>query len=39
VLDEATPTFDYEPGTWGPPQAGQSILPPGGWIDPPISYP
>jgi glucose-6-phosphate 1-dehydrogenase len=33
VLDEATPVFPYEPGTWGPREA-DAIVPPGGWIDP-----
>jgi glucose-6-phosphate 1-dehydrogenase len=37
VLDEATPIFPYEPGTWGPREAAPSIVPPGGWIDPRIA--
>jgi glucose-6-phosphate 1-dehydrogenase len=31
VLRAGTPVYEYEPGTWGPPEASQSILPPGGW--------
>jgi glucose-6-phosphate 1-dehydrogenase len=33
VLDDATPVFDYAPGTWGPAEAA-ALAPPGGWIDP-----
>jgi glucose-6-phosphate 1-dehydrogenase len=33
VLDDATPVFDYAPGTWGPAEAA-AIAPPGGWLDP-----
>ena len=35
VLNADTPVYEYEPGTWGPSQAGQ-ILPRGGWQDPAI---
>ena len=35
VLAEALPVYDYEPGTWGPPEAGALIAPNGGWFDPP----
>jgi glucose-6-phosphate 1-dehydrogenase len=31
VLREETPVYEYEPGSWGPPEANQSIVPPGGW--------
>jgi glucose-6-phosphate 1-dehydrogenase len=37
VLRANTPVYEYEPGTWGPPEAGQSIVPPGGWHAPVIS--
>jgi glucose-6-phosphate 1-dehydrogenase len=33
VLDDATPAFEYEPGSWGPPEAS-TLVPQGGWIDP-----
>jgi glucose-6-phosphate 1-dehydrogenase len=32
VLDDATPVFEYEPGSWGPPEAS-TLVPQGGWID------
>jgi glucose-6-phosphate 1-dehydrogenase len=35
ILDDATPVYEYEPGTWGPPQASALIAPDGGWFDPP----
>ena len=31
VLRAGTPVYEYEPGAWGPREASQSILPPGGW--------
>ena len=31
VLRADTPVYEYEPGTWGPSEASQSIVPPGGW--------
>jgi glucose-6-phosphate 1-dehydrogenase len=34
VLGDVTPLNDYEPGTWGPREAGQGLAPPGGWQDP-----
>src|SRR5262249_17943017 len=35
VLSADTPVHEYEPGTWGPAEAGQAaILPEGGWHDP-----
>jgi glucose-6-phosphate 1-dehydrogenase len=33
VLTEHPPALPYEPGTWGPPQAG-AIVEPGRWLDP-----
>ena len=32
ILDDATPVFEYEPGSWGPPEASR-VAPSGGWID------
>jgi len=34
ILDDAAPVYEYEPGTWGPPQANTLIAPDGGWFDP-----
>lgn len=31
VLTGETPVYDYEPGSWGPRQVEESILPAGGW--------
>jgi len=32
VLDDATPVFEYEPGSWGPAEASR-VAPAGGWVD------
>jgi glucose-6-phosphate 1-dehydrogenase len=34
VLGDATPVYEYDPGTWGPPDADPGLAPPGGWQDP-----
>lgn len=34
VLGEATPTYEYEPGTWGPLEADSLIAGDGGWSNP-----
>jgi glucose-6-phosphate 1-dehydrogenase len=34
VLRADTPVYQYEPGAWGPAEAGQSVAPPGGWHAP-----
>lgn len=34
VLQADTPVHEYEPGTWGPKEAGEQIAPPGGWQNP-----
>jgi glucose-6-phosphate 1-dehydrogenase len=34
VLGNATPLFDYDPNTWGPPEADRSLKPEGGWHHP-----
>ena len=31
VLKADTPVHEYEPGTWGPKELGESVTPPGGW--------
>jgi glucose-6-phosphate 1-dehydrogenase len=33
VLDNATPVCDYDPGTWGPAEAGRLLEDPAGWMD------
>jgi glucose-6-phosphate 1-dehydrogenase len=34
VLRNGGPVHEYEPGTWGPPEAAALIAPEGGWFDP-----
>jgi glucose-6-phosphate 1-dehydrogenase len=34
ILGNATPLYEYDPGTWGPQEAAPGIAPPGGWQDP-----
>jgi glucose-6-phosphate 1-dehydrogenase len=34
ILGDVTPLSDYDPGTWGPREAGPGLAPPGGWQDP-----
>jgi glucose-6-phosphate 1-dehydrogenase len=34
VLGDATPVHEYEPGTWGPPEADQLAADVGGWRNP-----
>jgi len=34
VLDNVTPVYGYEPGSWGPDEIAQLIGPDGPWIDP-----
>ena len=34
VLKQSTPLFEYSPGTWGPREAGSTVVPHGGWQDP-----
>lgn len=34
ILGNITPVHEYEPGTWGPPQADQLIERDGGWHNP-----
>ena len=34
VLAADTAVYDYEPGTWGPPEVDRLVAPPGGWQDP-----
>jgi glucose-6-phosphate 1-dehydrogenase len=32
ILDDVTPVFEYEPGSWGPSEASR-VAPAGGWVD------
>jgi glucose-6-phosphate 1-dehydrogenase len=34
LLKANTPVYQYEPGTWGPPEVEQRVVPPGGWHNP-----
>lgn len=34
MLKADTPVYEYNPGTWGPSQADQTVVPPGGWHNP-----
>ncbi len=34
VLKAGTPVYEYEPGTWGPPEVDRHVVPPGGWCNP-----
>jgi Glucose-6-phosphate 1-dehydrogenase len=34
VLKASTPVYEYEPGTWGPSEVDQRVVPPGGWENP-----
>ena len=34
VLGNATPLYEYEPNTWGPPEVERAITPEGGWHNP-----
>jgi glucose-6-phosphate 1-dehydrogenase len=34
VGDDATPLYEYEPGTWGPEEADQLVAADGGWTEP-----
>ena len=37
VLKSGTPVYEYEPGTWGPKEVGESVTPPGGWQNPTVT--
>jgi glucose-6-phosphate 1-dehydrogenase len=39
VLGDGIPVHEYEPGTWGPPEANALIGSDGGWFDPPRAAP
>ena len=39
VLKADTPVYEYEPGSWGPKEAGPAVSPPGGWQDPTVDAP
>jgi glucose-6-phosphate 1-dehydrogenase len=37
VLKNSTPVYEYEPGTWGPPELDRNVTPPGGWQNPTVT--
>jgi glucose-6-phosphate 1-dehydrogenase len=37
ILKGDTPVYEYEPGTWGPSEVEQRVVPPGGWHNPVIT--
>ena len=37
VLKSGTPVNEYEPGTWGPQEVGETVTPPGGWVNPTVA--
>jgi glucose-6-phosphate 1-dehydrogenase len=39
VLKDSSPVHEYEPGTWGPKEVGESVTPPGGWQNPRVEAP
>jgi len=39
VLKLDTPVYNYAPGTWGPQEAADKLVPPGGWKDPVVESP
>ena len=39
LLKDVSPVYEYEPGTWGPKEAGSIVSPPGGWQNPTLKVP
>ena len=39
LLKANTPVYEYEPGTWGPAEVGQRIVPADGWNNPVVQKP
>jgi glucose-6-phosphate 1-dehydrogenase len=37
VLKAGTPVYEYEPGTWGPREVDQKVVPPSGWQNPKVT--
>jgi glucose-6-phosphate 1-dehydrogenase len=37
VLKAGTPVYEYEPGTWGPKEVDEKVVPPGGWQNPTVT--
>ncbi|HXV80935.1 MAG TPA: glucose-6-phosphate dehydrogenase [Candidatus Binatia bacterium] len=37
VLKAGTPVYEYDPGTWGPHEVDQKVVPPGGWQNPKVA--
>jgi glucose-6-phosphate 1-dehydrogenase len=38
VFSAGTPVYEYEQGTWGPPEADRQLVPPGGWKKPTVAH-
>jgi glucose-6-phosphate 1-dehydrogenase len=36
VLKANTLVYEYEPGSWGPKEVDQKVVPPGGWQNPEV---
>jgi len=39
ILNGNAPVYEYEPGTWGPSEVEQRVVPPGGWHNPVLTDP
>jgi glucose-6-phosphate 1-dehydrogenase len=37
ILKGTTPVFEYDAGTWGPPEVEKRVVPPGGWHNPVVT--
>ena len=37
VLKADTPVYEYEPGTWGPREVDEKVMPPAGWENPTVT--
>jgi glucose-6-phosphate 1-dehydrogenase len=37
VLKAGTPVYEYTPGSWGPAEVDQRVVPPGGWQNPVVT--
>jgi len=37
VLKTGTPVYEYDQGTWGPPESDRHVVPPGGWKKPAVT--
>ncbi|WP_024508142.1 glucose-6-phosphate dehydrogenase [Bradyrhizobium sp. ARR65] len=37
VLKKTTPVYEYQAGSWGPREADENVVPPGGWHNPTVA--